>query len=215
MRVEELEFINFISGNFKRNITIADVGANTGKYSEHLVRTLNDRIKKGYIFEPIKSCYDSIKRWSNFSYFNIGVGIGRGEVKFYEAVGKESHSSIVNREWLYMRPEYNIREIIIKIDCLDNIINERLNVLKIDTEGYELEVLKGCKKLLKEGNIDYIQFEYGGCFKDNNITLNDVIHFLGQYGYGVYELRNGSFNLITSYQDDFRWVNLFSKRINR
>jgi FkbM family methyltransferase len=215
MRVEELNFINYISDKFNRNITVADVGANIGNYSAHLVKILNDRIKKGYIFEPIKSCYDRIERWNNFSYFNIGVGAGRSEVKFYEAIGKESHSSIVNRERLYAKPKYNIRERIIKIDCLDNIISERLNVLKIDTEGYELEVLRGCNKLLKEGNIDYIQFEYGGCFKDNNITLNDVINFLEQYGYGVYELCNGSFKPITSYRDDFRWVNYFSKKNNK
>jgi FkbM family methyltransferase len=212
MREEELEFINYISKNFKRNITVADVGANVGKYSEHLVKILNDRIAKGYIFEPIKSCYNSITRWSNFSYFNIGIGSSIDEVKFHEAIGHESKSSIVNRKWLYSKPEFNIREATIKIDRLDNIISERLNVLKIDTEGYELEVLKGCTKLLKEGNIDYIQFEYGGCFKDNNITLNDVINFLEQYGYGVYELYNGNFKLISSYQDDFKWTNFFSKK---
>lgn len=212
MRKEEQDFINFISDTFKENITVADVGANVGKYSKYLLKTLGNRIKKGYIFEPIKTCYDSIERWRNFSYFNIGVGSESGEVKFYEAIGRESHSSVVNRNWLYSKPEYNIREITIKIDCLDNIINERLNVLKIDTEGYELEVLKGCKRLLSEGGIDYIQFEYGGCFKDNNIKLNDVINFLKQYGYSVYELNNTNFKKIDIYNDDYRWVNFYASR---
>ena len=33
-------------------------------------------------------------------------------------------------------------------------------MLKIDVEGFELEVLKGAEKLLREGRIKIIQFEF-------------------------------------------------------
>lgn len=53
---------------------------------------------------------------------------------------------------------------------------ERIDFLKIDTEGYEFEVIKGFKDKLN--CIKIIQFEYGGCYLDNNVKLNDVIKYL-------------------------------------
>ena len=38
-----------------------------------------------------------------------------------------------------------------------------IDFLKIDTEGNELDVLEGAKKLLSGGKIKIIQFEFGEC----------------------------------------------------
>ena len=49
---------------------------------------------------------------------------------------------------------------LINVDKLDNVLNFRINkksLLKIDTEGNELNVLKGAKKILKK--IDYLVLE--------------------------------------------------------
>jgi len=212
MRKEEKEFIDYIKTKYTEPVTLVDVGANLGKYSD----LFNNNIitKKTYLFEPIKSCFDKIIVKENYQKINIGIGSFKGESIFYEAEGKESHSSIVNREWLFNKPEYNITKKNIKIDTLDNLLDEKINVLKIDTEGFELEVLKGSGRLLKESKIGYIQFEYGGCFKDNNLKLNDVINYLDQFGYGVYELLNNKFIPINEYRDDYRWVNFFSMKKN-
>ena len=172
------------------------------------------KLKKGFMFEPIESCYNKIEKRDNFQVFNMGIGSKKETVTFYEVVGNEAHSSIVNRKWLFSKPQYNIEEKLIEIDCLDNLIDDKINVLKIDTEGFELEVLKGSRRLLERGDIDYIQFEYGGCFKDIGIKLNDVINFLSKYNYGVYELINDEFKIIKSYQDDFRWVNFYAFKNN-
>jgi len=210
MRVEEKEFIDYIKEHYKEPITTVDVGANLGKYTDYI----NERMetKKSYLFEPIKSCFDSINRKENYELYNIGVGSKKGDFEFYEAEGKESHSSIVNREWLYSKPEYRIHKKLIHVDRLDNIIKEKVEVLKIDTEGYELEVLKGSENLLKEGKIDFIQFEYGGCFKDNSVKMNDVIDFLKKYDYYIYELKDNNFEKIEWYEDDYRWVNFYATK---
>lgn len=208
MRKEEKEFIDYIKSKCESPLVLIDVGANLGKYSNYF----NDNVdtKNTYLFEPIKSCYDKIEKREGYKKYNMGVGSTKGVSVFYEAEGKESHSSIVNREWLYSKPEYKITKKNIEIDTLDNHFDENIEVLKIDTEGYELEVLKGATELLKNKKIDYIQFEYGGCFKDNNITLNNVIDFLSQFGYYVYELTDNKFTQIKNYKDDYRWVNFFS-----
>ena len=48
MRIEEEQFIDFISKKYVEPITIVDVGANIGKFSECLVDGLGDKIKKGF-----------------------------------------------------------------------------------------------------------------------------------------------------------------------
>ncbi|GGA40202.1 hypothetical protein CYANOKiyG1_58420 [Okeania sp. KiyG1] len=64
----------------------------------------------------------------------------------------------------------------------------RINFLKIDVEGGELEVLKGCENLLKKGYIDYIQFEYGGTFLDAKITLKEVFEYLQKKRYSLFQI---------------------------
>jgi len=64
--------------------------------------------------------------------------------------------------------------------CNDNNIKS-IDFIKIDTEGYELEVLKGMGNMLK--NIKIVQFEYGGTYISAKITLNDVINHLKNHGF--------------------------------
>lgn len=209
MRIEEKNFINFLKKYYKSfPLSFVDVGGNTGKYSRYVQANLN--IDKGYIFEPIKSCFEKLHLGESFTKYNIGLGNKTGDILFYEAKGKESHSSIINRKWLFSKPEYKIDEKVIKIDKLENIIFHHLNFLKIDAEGYELEILKGSQSLLEDKKIDFIQFEYGGCFKDNNIKLNDVIDFMKKFNYSIYTLNEDGFSLIDHYKDDYKWVNLYS-----
>ena len=84
---------------------------------------------------------------------------------------------------------------------------ETIDFLKIDTEGYELNVLLGFDDFLS--NIGIIQFEYGGTFLDNNTTLNDVIEYLKKYGFHKFSyLTNTGTHLITDFQDHYQYCNI-------
>ena len=56
---------------------------------------------------------------------------------------------------------------------------KNIHYLQIDTEGFELEVLKGFEENLK--NTKIIQFEYGSASLDNSFKLNDIIKYLEKY----------------------------------
>ena len=80
----------------------------------------------------------------------------------------------------------------IKIKRLDDIIKDRINLLKLDVEGYELNVLKGSTRLMENGLINVIVFEYRGFL---HIKLNEIIDLLNQFGFMVYKLRRGRLTL--------------------
>lgn len=84
---------------------------------------------------------------------------------------------------------------------------EKIDFLKIDTEGYELQVLKGFGDFLQ--NVTIIQFEYGGTFLDNNIKLIDVIKYLEQQGFHKFSyLTNNGTPHLTDFNDHYQYCNI-------
>ena len=69
----------------------------------------------------------------------------------------------------------------VQVDRLDNILNDikidKIDVLKIDTEGYDFQVIKGLGKYIN--NVQYIYFEhhFHNMLK-KNYSLNDVHSFM-------------------------------------
>jgi FkbM family methyltransferase len=74
--------------------------------------------------------------------------------------------------------------------CLTNLVGH-IDYLKIDTEGHDLEVLRGAAKMLADEAIDIVQAEVS-MNPDNRLHVGflEVQNFLQQYGYrifGIYE----------------------------
>ncbi len=205
LRPEEIEFIDLLK--YKNINTFVDVGANVGDYSESIIESLNPANVSMY--EPIESCYEKLKeKFPSQKVHNCIVSDANGEIEFHEAIGHEALSSCVDRDWLFK--DYEMKKSFKKSACLDSEGYDVIDFLKIDTEGYELNVLKGCRNLLSEKKIRFIQFEYGGCFKDLGIKLNDVIEYLKEFGYGVYKYQYDKFTLIENFEDDYEWLNYFA-----
>jgi hypothetical protein len=71
---------------------------------------------------------------------------------------------------------------------------ERIDFLKIDTEGGDLDVLKGAENMLKSQKIDFVQVE-AGMNPDNNhhVPFECLKSFLEKYNYylfGIYDQVN-------------------------
>lgn len=79
----------------------------------------------------------------------------------------------------------------ISLVSLDNFTIKKISFLKIDTEGYDLEVLKGTHNLLKQQNIEFIQVETkisGNC--NRFVQANEFVNLLEKYDYdliGIYD----------------------------
>lgn len=141
---------------------VIDVGANIGEYST-MIRSLSQTCKIA-AFEPVKSTFEQLNNRTN------GLGIEIHNSGLGSFVGKSQISIVPNRPELASLVE-NLQEGIgwqsetIEVEVTtglkymqDNKI-ERISLLKIDTEGYESEVLKGFAGAIEKA--DVIQFEYG------------------------------------------------------
>ena len=84
---------------------------------------------------------------------------------------------------------------------------ETVDFLKIDTEGFEFNVLLGFDDFLAK--IGIIQFKYGGTFLDNNTALNDVVEYLKMHGFHKFSyLTSTGTQLITDFQDHYQYCNI-------
>lgn len=80
----------------------------------------------------------------------------------------------------------------VKLDTLQNYCNEqnisKIDYMKIDVEGHELEVFKGGRGLFTNLHVNIIQFEYGGCNIDSRVLLKDIFEFFKGMDYNFYKI---------------------------
>lgn len=95
-----------------------------------------------------------------------------------------------------------------EIVCLDDVIEStKIDLLKIDAEGYEFKILQGAKKLINE-NIDNIilMLEFVPSHLDNNGTgSKDLINFLKSKNFLLWRVgkkKKGEPNLVSITYDD-------------
>jgi FkbM family methyltransferase len=62
---------------------------------------------------------------------------------------------------------------------------ERVDLLKIDTEGHDLGVLRGAERMLRAGRIEMAQFEYNQLWIGTRSFLKDVFDLVEPLGYRV------------------------------
>jgi len=180
---------------------IFDVGASSG--SEFL-----DFQGTVHYFEPIKNLLDELMSKGNNnskSFFNnFGLSYKNENLYYYPTFG-----SFFNRTSLNIDDSANkcIAEVKIAREYIVNNNVFEIDFLKIDTEGFEFNVILGFGEFIRLVKI--IQFEYGGCYIDSGVKLVDVINHLKSFGFDkfCYITRFGLFQ-ITDFTDNYQYCNI-------
>jgi FkbM family methyltransferase len=184
---KEESVLNWLKNNNESYI-ILDIGANKGFYSESLFKILSDSIETIYAFEPVKKNYDEcLKKFNNnnkIHIFNKACSDKSGVIEFYEItskdVGIEGLSSINFRKVFNNLIHNKINVEAVVIDDFLNIDDDGEMFVKIDTEGHELEVMIGMRKMFESSKFKCLQFEYGDCMLEQGKNLNDILKFLDE-----------------------------------
>lgn len=174
---------------------VFDVGAHTGEWSK-LARAINPGLAI-HCFEPSRDNFDHLTR--NVSSPNVtcnpfGLSSEKGERPLFIFRSAPGLHSLYQRQgledgWGLKTPQESETA---KLDTLENYCAERqigrIDFLKIDVEGHELEVFKGGRSLFEDGRVGMIQFEYGGCNIDSKVLLKDIFEFFEGMNYNVYKI---------------------------
>lgn len=170
----------------KDKILFIDIGAAGGVISRwKKIESLMSSVS----FEPDKESFVNLKKnkKKNDKIFNIALSDKVGFKNFYICrEGEKSSFYKPNYELIknYPNPKrYDIKKKIkFKVNKLDNIANFKPDFIKIDTQGSELEILKGSKKnLIKCIGLE-VEVEFQEIYKNQKL-FDDVFKFLKNNGF--------------------------------
>jgi FkbM family methyltransferase len=164
---------------------VFDVGANEGLFTVKFGSFFPDATI--YAFEPGERAMNKFivntEGKSNIRPFKLVVDATDGECRFSVNKGKGNH---------LLRQDEKGGELTEKISGDSFCAREgipRIDFLKIDTEGNDLNVLAGFSSLLKEAKIGWIQVECTTNLDNRfHAHLERFIHFLHPFGYRLFEI---------------------------
>jgi FkbM family methyltransferase len=194
---------------------VVDAGANIGIYSEFLSRCVGPT-GAVHSFEPspdnFKRLHAATHKLSNVRLSQAAVGEHSGKSKLYLS----DKLNVDHRA--YMAAGDSRRTVPIEIVALDDYFKpgERVDLIKMDIQGYELHALRGANRLLEDNSDVKLLVEfwpYG--LKQAGVNWIDLIAALEQKGMALRQV--SSAGLIpfhpgsTSESADW-YVNLFASR---
>jgi FkbM family methyltransferase len=136
-----------------------DIGANRGDFLEILVKLSPNG--KHYAFEPVPELADRLKaKHPQVTILNAAVSDMAGKTEFHVVENNPALSGIAERHDL--SPTDVIQKISVSMVKLDDVIpaTQKIDFVKIDVEGAELNVFRGARESIKRSN-PYIIFEHG------------------------------------------------------
>jgi FkbM family methyltransferase len=163
-------------------LIICDVGANVGGFSRAALNALGENVTI-HAFEPARETF--IKLSENFRgdariiINNVAVGSNESEQALFAAGGDSGMASLLPRKFSGAAPaafQETVKVIPLSDYCASGDV-EHIDLLKVDVEGFELEVLAGAEPLFREGRISLCSFEFGGCNLDSRTFLRDFFDF--------------------------------------
>jgi FkbM family methyltransferase len=189
-----------------------DVGSNIGDWLEMVRESMQGRTFAALAFEPSRSAFEQLegrfRGEPRIRLFNIALGAEAGALAFFEEPDAGRGSTLVAD---FMRTQGTTRTV--TVTTLDAALHEvdwtRADLLKIDAEGYDLQVLRGAREGLAARAFGVVQFEYNRAWQLAGDTLHAAYTLLESNGYRTFVLkRDGLYTLdYLRYEEYFEYTN--------
>ena len=168
--------------------TFIDVGSHKGEVLELALKI--SKKGKHFAFEPIPYLFHKLndKYGSKCEVLNYGLSDQKKQSSFQHVTTNPAYSGIKKRTY---PKEEQVETIQIQLDTLDNQLkqHDRVDMIKIDVEGAELEVLRGAKKIIEKFH-PIIVFEHGlGASDHYNTSPEDILNFFDDHQYQLFTLK--------------------------
>jgi len=177
--------------NHEEKSIIVDVGANIGSVSLPLAKTFQNA--QIYSIEPTVYAFKKLKQNINLNLnlkkkiksFNHFITYKTKKIKFVHSSWKLDNGD--KKHGIHKGILKKTSNKFISLDGLLKKNKKRVRLIKIDVDGYELEVLKSAKKTLqKEKPIIYFELA-PYLYKEMGYTLDHLIKFVQKMGYTFYD----------------------------
>ncbi len=199
---QQKKIIKLINNKFLKPLVVFDVGAHHGETIRLFLKKL--KIEKIYSFEASPKNFEVLKRKISKNQINkkveiFNLGLGDKISKNYINQVIESSSSTINqlnegsKYFKKKKRILNVKEqdvfyhkIPISILTLDSFVEKHnvknIDLLKIDTEGYEFNVLKGALKYSQRIKLIYFEHHYDDMIV-KNYKFGDIHKLLHDKGF--------------------------------
>lgn len=162
-----LKFIDYCVSQQKRFRTVLDVGAWCGTWS----KAMEPFAKKVIAFEPDNTHFTCLQR-------NCTINCDPRQ----EAVGSESKNISLTKDDFTQAKRVD-KDGTIRMVTLDSFNFTDIDLIKIDVEGYEMEVIKGAQETLK--STQYLMIELNNNTKKYGSNNVEVEKYIGSLGFKV------------------------------
>ena len=224
--------IKFLSKDICKmeNLVIFDVGANVGQSIDRFSKLFKNDKNEIFSFEPIPEIFETLKKEydtnnlrKNIRLFQLALDNKAGKSKMHSYKYHQINSLIPTDKGSKFHKSREIiskdnfepfeTEVEIETNTIDNIAMEqridKIDILKIDTQGNEDRILEGSKKLLNSNKIGIIELELilGFGYK-KQMSFHDIEKVLSPCGYRLIAIDYAS-NVISfsNYQVNVIYVN--------
>lgn len=198
-------------------ISIVEIGSSDGREASIALKKSSNKIKSIHIVEPdirnLKIARKSISRYdkaNKVSYHNKGIGdfCGKGEFYLHNRASNLNASFNLDDEMQVVEIEYLTLQEFIESN---NIVTPLL--IKMDIEGYEIEVLKNAMKYISSLNSVYILLELHPNHYSKNRSMHDLLDFLFENGFKPLMIESAGVRVPKLFKEkDLRVVNFDKNR---
>lgn len=207
----------------RRDLVVFDVGANCGQFLNLAVGRLGERIRSIHSFEPAAATYaalqSAVPKHTGVVLNHLALGATAGQAELYYDAEKSGLASMTKRDLGFRNIAFERHETItlstLDAYCAEKGV-ERIDWLKLDVEGHELDVLRGGNAMFARRAVDLVTFEFGGCNIDTRTFLRDFFQFFQAQGMDLYRITPGGyFNPVRRYretEEQFATANLVAMR---
>lgn len=178
-----------------------DIGAHKGA---HLFPMANAVGSSGRVigFEPIEPLYNKLNKQvrsrglKQVRLHNVAIGLHKGPVEFSYFTKKPAYSGLQTRPTPFSSEEGGLVNITVEGKQLDQFrpFFRKINYIKLDIEGGELNALQSGQRLLEKSR-PLIVFENGKMqtAKTYNYAKEDFFGFFDQLEYKLFVITGGAF----------------------
>lgn len=170
---DDIGVLHFLDKSLHPNMIVVDVGAHWGEFSLFVIKRIQP-FGTIHCFEPTR--YSYLRLQENLDYYteinlsaflnNVAVSNIDNEVSFLEYPPLYSAWNNLGTEGLKDTKGNFLQETrqrTVKTTTLDSYCEnqkiDRIDLLKIDVEGFEIEVIEGCSQLIEEDRLGSVIFE--------------------------------------------------------